>query len=309
MDEARVPALASGIVLSDGFGSQSRGFLQEYLNPMSRYRTSLMLLGMSGLVIAALCLGQPSPNHVSASASLPSGLIGSAVVGQGAFGAIKGRLVWGGSNVPKLVALKPDKDLEVCGKEPLYDRSLTVDESTKGVAHAFAYLVTPKAKNADAEKAILAKTPKVTIDNVRCEFMPYATAAHQAQGFIFKSSDPIGHNAHYTGFTNNKNIALPPNGKVEDKLVFEKRPISLKCDIHPWMKGWIMVFNHPFFAVTQPDGSFVIEGVPAGDQQIIVWHEKAGYVTEGAAKGQKVTVKAGETVDLGEIKLDPAKVK
>ena len=70
-----------------------------------------------------------------------------------------------------------------------------------------------------------------------------------------------------------------------------------------------MVFDHPFFAVTGPDGSFEIKGVPAGDQNVVVWQEKVGYVTPGTGRGMPVKVAAGEVTDVGEIKIDPAKVK
>jgi hypothetical protein len=101
---------------------------------------------------------------------------------------------------------------------------------------------------------------------------------------------------------------LPANGQMERKLVFEARPLAVTCDIHPWMKGYVMVFNHPFYAVTGEDGSFEIKGVPAGTQNVNLWQERVGYVT-GNNRGTPVQVKAGDTVDLGEVKLDPAKVR
>jgi hypothetical protein len=68
-----------------------------------------------------------------------------------------------------------------------------------------------------------------------------------------------------------------------------------------------MVFDHPFFAVTKPDGSFEITGVPAGEQQFILRHPESGYVTTGARAGQKITVPDGGVVDVGELKLIPPK--
>jgi plastocyanin len=225
------------------------------------------------------------------------------------FGTIKGRLVWGGPEAPKRAPIKADKNPEVCGKPPLYDPELVVDSASLGVANAFAFLPAPVGKNADAEKALLAAHPKVELDQKNCEFLPTSLAVHKDQTIVFKSSDAVGHNVHYIGFGNNANFALGPNGSAEKKLMAEKRAINLVCDIHPWMKGNLMVFNHPFFAVTAPDGSFEIKGVPPGKQKIVVWHRKVGFVTDGAATGLAVDVKAGEVTDLGEVKLDPAKVK
>ena len=75
------------------------------------------------------------------------------------------------------------------------------------------------------------------------------------------------------------------------------------------MEGNLMVFDHPFYAVTKEDGSFEITGVPAGTQNIVVWQRKTGFVTGGGSRGQAVEVKAGQVTDLGDIVLDPAKVK
>ncbi len=127
---------------------------------------------------------------------------------------------------------------------------------------------------------------------------------------MFKSSDPVNHNIRYSAFTNGAfNQILPPNGQVEVKLVAERRPIPLACDIHPWMKGYIMVFDHPFFAVTGEDGSFEITGVPTGTQNLVLWQEKVGYVNQGGARGLPVEVTAGQMVNVGDVAIDPAKVK
>ena len=155
-------------------------------------------------------------------------------------------------------------------------------------------------------KALVAKNPKVEIDQKNCEFVPYALAIHQDQPLVIKSSDPVNHNVRYAAFTNAAfNQILAPNGQLEVKLVAERRPILVDCDIHPWMKGYIMVFDHPFFAVTGEDGSFEIKGVPAGAQNLVVWQEKVGYVNPEKAKGMPVTVKAGEATDVGAVTIDP----
>jgi hypothetical protein len=269
---------------------------------------------MRYLKSAVACVGSAVALLAAGVLADPSGVSAAPPV-QGQYGTIKGRLVWGGAAVPTLPPLvkagdQNVKDAAVCAATDLPDRRLAIDPSTKGVRYGFAYLVRPKGANAAAVKELVSKAPKAEIDQKNCEFLPRCLALHKDQVVVFKSSDPVGHNVRYTGFTNPaKNVALPPNGSTEAKLVPEARPLPLNCDIHPWMKGWMMVFDHPFFAVTSEDGSFEITGVPAGAQNLVVWQEETGYVTSGAAKGQAVTVKAGETTNVGEIKLDPAKVK
>jgi hypothetical protein len=133
---------------------------------------------------------------------------------------------------------------------------------------------------------------------------------HQDQTLVFKSSDPVNHNVHLSPFNNAPvNQILAPNGSMEKKLVTERRVIPLTCDIHPWMKGYIMVFDHPFFAVTADDGSFEIKGVPTGEQNLVLWQSAVGYVNKEGLRGMPVTVKAGDVLDVGEVKLDPSKVK
>jgi hypothetical protein len=63
---------------------------------------------------------------------------------------------------------------------------------------------------------------------------------------------------------------------------------------HEWPRAYVAVFDHPYFAVTKPDGSFTIDQVPPGSYTLMAWHERAGRVE------QKVTVTAntGTSVTL-----------
>lgn len=249
-----------------------------------------------------------------AEAAVPAAALAAGLPTQAGYGTIKGRLVWGGDAAPPAKDLQPKggaaKDPAVCAaSKAIPDDRLVVDPKTKGVRYGFAYLQRPSGQNAEAYKAIAEKNPKVVMDQMNCQFVPHVIAVTQDQAVEFKSSDAVGHNLRYAPFKNAPlNQMIAPNGKLDAKLVAERLPIEVKCDIHPWMTGYMMVFDHPFFTITGDDGSFEIKGVPAGTQKLVVWQERVGYVTEGKAVGQPVQVTAGQVTDVGDIKLDPAKV-
>jgi hypothetical protein len=266
------------------------------------------------LTLAAMAVGLAWPAGAGAAPPIPAALA-CGVVGQSEYGTIKGRLVWGGDQIPPVKVLeekgKAEKDPAVCAKDqPILSRELRVDPETKGVSYAFVWLFRPNGTNPQAVKDLLAKDPKVVLDQKNCEFVPYLVPMHQDQVLVVKSSDPANHNVRLNAFTNaGVNQTIAPGGQFELKLVAERLPIKLNCDIHPWMKAHVAVFDHPFFTTTGKDGSFEIKGVPAGDQKLVIWQENVGYVNPGFGRGMPVTVKAGEATDVGEVKLDPAKVK
>jgi hypothetical protein len=255
-------------------------------------------------VWAGLALGAP----VSAGAAGPAcWVLASGAVGQTDTGTIKGRLVWGDEQIPEVKELVSKgqsdiKDSAVCAASPIRSRDLVVDPKTKGVSYGIAYLVKPKGDRTEQVKALLAKSPKVELDQKGCEFQPYVLAFHKDQKLVLKSSDPIGHNVRFTGFNNTGvNTMMAPKGMFNvPGLVAESRPMKLQCDIHSWMTGYLLVLDHPFFATTAADGSFEIKDVPAGSQNLIVWHH-TGYANPGLGRGMPVMVKAGEATDVGEI--------
>ncbi len=277
--------------------------------------TGLMIAAACGLSVAAFAASRLTRPAVAAAVPpTPRAAIALNAEAAAAFGSIKGRLVWGGSNIPetKILVKKGQADVkdDVCKTEDLTSKALIIEPKTKGIGFAFAYLLQPKGTNPEAEKALLAKNPQVVIDQVKCEFVPFATALHTGQKVLLKSSDPVGHNVHTYPFSQAAiNTLIPPMRELETKFMPERRPIFLKCDIHPWMESYLMVFDHPFFAVTAADGSFEIQGVPVGEQKLVLWQSKIGYATTGGSRGMSVTVKADQATDIGEIKLDPAKVK
>jgi hypothetical protein len=77
-----------------------------------------------------------------------------------------------------------------------------------------------------------------------------------------------------------------------------RRPdeFQVKCDVHPWMSSRFVVFNHPFFAVTDDKGSFTISGLPPGTYTLTTWHELGEKVS--AVEQKQVKVEADKTAEV-----------
>ena len=139
-------------------------------------------------------------------------------------------------------------------------------------------------------------TQMVHLDQKGCVYTPHVVGVMANQEVHIANSDQTTHNIHPVPKVNREwNESQPPGaGALTKAFAREEMAIPVKCNIHPWMRSYIHVFSHPFFAVTGEDGSFQIKGLPPGDYTLVVWHEKYGEVE------QKVTVAAKEskTVDF-----------
>lgn len=227
------------------------------------------------------------------------------------WGSIKGKFVFGGTP-PAAGDLKADKDVEVCGKHKLVNEELVVG-ADKGIANVVVF-VRDKAVKVNPELAAAAAKEKVELDNKDCRFEPHVVFVQTGQELVIKNSDTVGHNSNVATVKNPpSNSLIPAGGSSPLKFSSEEAiPSQVTCNIHPWMKGWVLVRPNPYAAVSKADGTFEIKGVPVGEIELQFWHEKAGYLgemtiggkAEKASKGRmKVNVPAAGK-DLGEIVLD-----
>lgn len=123
-----------------------------------------------------------------------------------------------------------------------------------------------------------------------CMYEPHVLALRTNQTLKVVNGDTTMHNIHPMP-TNNRewNKAEPAGAVVEEKFAREEVGIPVKCNVHPWMRSYLAVFKHPFFAVTGKDGTFDLRNLPPGEYTVQAWHEKLGMMT------QKITVVAGQT--------------
>ncbi|MGV3772498.1 MAG: carboxypeptidase regulatory-like domain-containing protein [Verrucomicrobiales bacterium] len=144
-----------------------------------------------------------------------------------------------------------------------------------GLADVFVYI-----KDAKVQGDTHLQKPKLLIDQVACEYLPYMVGAQVGQEILVRNSDPALHNVHVIPSQRGNlesNFAQLPRSK-DLKLVFNKPEtfVKLKCDVHQWMFAWIAVVEHPFFAVTDKKGKFAINGLPPGEYTVEAVHRKAG---------------------------------
>ena len=242
----------------------------------------------------------------------------SSVASAAGWGTVKGKFVYQGAP-PKPQKIVPQQDAQFCGPKNNVVEELVVGENGE-LANVLVYIRVPRGKqlavHADYEANAGAKIP---LDNQDCRFAGHITLLRVGQTLVVGNPDPIPHNTNIDllGF----NQILPAGGKLElgpDKISKAFRlPSQISCNIHPWMKAWLMVREDPYMAVSNEKGEFEIKNIPAGEHEFQLWQEKSGYVGNVEGKGAKfnkrgradIQVEDGGVVDLGEIQVPAALFK
>ena len=231
------------------------------------------------------------------------------------WGSLKGKFVVDGS-VGEPAAINANKDPETCGKHELHDETIVVGEGNT-LVNAVVFIYTRKALDVHPDYEAAAKVT-VKLDNKGCRFDPHVLAVRTGQPLELSNSDPIGHN------TNLAFVANPQFNQIISSGVpvsvtptkAEPMPASVTCNIHPWMKGVVVVREDPYVAISNDKGEFEIKNIPVGQHEFVFWHESKGFLRTLALKGgktdrrgrAKLKIAAGETLDLGEIKVPAAAV-
>ena len=262
--------------------------------------------------------GAYTPSSVTLIVSNVGGTAGGAespeTVGPAAvagFGTVKGKVVIDGA-APVLAMLvakgsQTKAGDELCAVSGVANESVIAD-ANGGLGNVFIYLKkVPKGVQIPP-----ASSDKIIFDQQGCIFTPHAFVARVGQTIVLTNSDSVAHNVHTNSNNKGLNSAIP--GKKSDMpaqtldLVYEKsedKPVKTTCDFHGWMDSYHLVVNHPWAAVTGPDGSFEIQGVPAGKMTFVIWHEKAGNVVN---RGLEVDVVPDQPVEVPVIKVPAAKL-
>jgi plastocyanin len=203
-------------------------------------------------------------------------------------GTIKGTVRFTGAGVEQK-KLPVTVDHSVCGKEKNAEDVVLSPE--KGIRNVVISLQSPPP---GASRP--ASLPSVQIDQQQCVFVPRVVVVPVGGTVEFLNTDRLLHNLHSASTGNPTFNRTQPRGRTIP-IVFKKPEIvRVDCDLHPWMRAWVVVADHPFYAVTNDQGEFVLDNVPPGKYSLQLWQESLGTVT------QDVTVKdeaiTAVTVDM-----------
>ncbi len=129
------------------------------------------------------------------------------------------------------------------------------------------------------------------LDQDGCTYKPHVLALMLGQPLKFLNSDGVLHNLHALPVENDEfNVTMPKFLKETIReFEYSEGMFPIKCDVHPWMGGFIAVMEHPFFDVTEKDGVYEIKGLDPGTYTVEAWHEKLG------TRSAEVTITGDET--------------
>jgi plastocyanin len=160
--------------------------------------------------------------------------------------------------------------------KPVYDEPVVTGKAGE-IANVFVYVKT----GLEGKKFEPPKTA-VVIEQHGCMFVPRVMGILSGQTLAVKNTDNVSHNINPMPKENREwNQQQSPGAPdIERRFARPEIMIPVKCNVHKWMRSYIGVLDHPYFAVTSSDGSFELKNLPPGDYTVAVWHEQLGGKTQ-----------------------------
>jgi plastocyanin len=182
-------------------------------------------------------------------------------------GAVVGHVVLRGEPAPP-VRLPVVKDRHACG-DVVRSEALVVAPDTRRVRNAVLWLDGVPAPEPRPGRA------EVALENRGCRFVPHVLTGRVGDELVVTNHDDVLHNlrAWLPDRRALFNVVQPLVGQVTRRALTQPGVVTLTCDTHVHMRGYLLVFDHPYFALTGADGAFQIPRVPAGTYRLTMWHE------------------------------------
>ncbi len=190
--------------------------------------------------------------------------------------------------IPSDTIVRPTVDLEVCGSAFV---DSTVRRSGERLANVVVWLVDARSGKP------LPLGRRFEVAHTRCRLNPRVQAVRVGGTLNIRSSDRTVHHARFIRGVDGSTIRVVTEhdaGQVvpDESVLVSPGRIEVRCDAHPWTRGWIFAFDHPYYAVSDRRGSFAMDSVPPGRYQVMAWHERFGTLTDSVvvSAGQPATV-------------------
>lgn len=205
----------------------------------------------------------------------------------GSEGSISGAVAFN-SPPPAPKKIQMDSD-PVCAQKAKDGTAEEIIVKDGKLANVFVFVKSGLPRNSFATP-----TQEVVLDQLGCRYVPHVVGIQTNQNLKVLNSDATSHNVHPVPTKNREwnESQYPSSPPIVKKFAIEEVLIPIKCNQHSWMKAYVGVLSHPFYAVTGMDGAFVIKGLPPGQYELEAWHEKLGTKTINLTVAQRTEAKA-----------------
>jgi len=179
------------------------------------------------------------------------------------------------------------KDVAVCGKRHHLDERLIIGKR-KGIKDAVVSLT-----GIQGGKSLATLGSNFVIGQKDCAYEPHMLLVPVHAQVQILNDDQVLHNIHTFSKVNPPmNLAQPKFKRKLEVSFSEPEKIPVRCDIHAWMNTWIVVVDHPYHALTDEEGNFMLEGVPPGTYTLTCWQELLGE------QSREVTISEGSDLKV-----------
>ena len=243
-----------------------------------RGRRCLVSMSVAVLALAAIGCSKKEKEESSEPAAAEPAKAAPAAAEKAAepagFGTVTGSVAFSGK-APEAAEL-PRKSDPVCAAKPMKSNEVIVN------ANATLKDVLVRITPGTVKGKFSAPADTVQVKQQDCMYMPRVQGAVAGQVVQVENDDKTMHNVHtYKGQETILNQGQPAGSPAikKDSIASEAAVLKFKCDVHPWMEGFLVVTDHPFFHTTGADGAFKLDKVPAGKYTVEAWHSKYGLKT------------------------------
>lgn len=200
-------------------------------------------------------------------------------------GSVSGTIRFNGrAPTPIVIDMAQDPACSAGSKTPNMTEQYIVHDGR--LANVFIYI-----KDGMGNRIYMPTKATVVLDQKGCRYIPHVIGAMVGQPVEFRNSDRTMHNIHIVppGSDDNSgfDISQAPMAGTEQHIFRNAGlMIPVRCNNHPWMEAFLNVVNNPFFAISEADGAYQIQGLPPGIYTLVAVHEKLG------TQSQQITIQS-----------------